>query len=217
MSSAAYVYAIVVDGIVRYIGKGSTTRVRAHMRLVKSIARRRAAGETIRASHFYNRLTKAWLNGAEIQEIIIVDRLTDEEAYQREIAEIAAAPSGQLWNYWSGGEGSSKGYRKPLEQRAKIAERNRQTWRDPQLVAEHSKRMKLVWSRPGYREKQSRQQWTPEMCAALSAKRKAQWADPEFRAKMDSAFSTPEFHARRIEATKRGWTTRRARQIGGDN
>jgi hypothetical protein len=33
----AYVYAIIVDGIVRYIGKGSGKRSIAHMRLVRSI------------------------------------------------------------------------------------------------------------------------------------------------------------------------------------
>lgn len=221
MNKRAYVYVIVVDGIVRYVGKGSTTRVRAHMRIVKSIARRRAAGENVRASYFYNRLTKAWLMGAEIQESIIIDQLTDHEAFQREIAEIAAAPQGQLWNYWRGGEGGSKGVLKSPEQRAKIAETNRQTWRDPQLLAEHSERCKLVWLRPEYvdaiksKNKEVRQR--PEYRQRLSDNAKRRWADPQFRAKMDSAFSTPEFHSRRIEATKRGWATRRARQIGGDN
>src|SRR6516162_4318183 len=97
----AYVYAIIVDGIVRYIGKGSGNRKLAHMRLVRSIARRRAAGEHVRTSHFYNRLTKAWLEGAEIEEVVIVDGLTHGAAYAREIAEIAAAAQGQLWNLWA--------------------------------------------------------------------------------------------------------------------
>jgi hypothetical protein len=208
----AHVYAIVVDGMVRYIGKGSGGRARAHMRLVKSIARRRSAGETVRTSHFYNRLTKAWLDGAEIQEVIIADGMTDQDAYDREIAEIAAAPQRRLWNSWDGGEGSSKGYAKSPEQRRKIADTNRKTWTDPTLLAEHSKTCKLLWLRPEYRARLTGRKWTPEMRAALSAKRKAQWADPEFKAKMDSAFSTPEFHSRRSEATKRGWATRRARQ-----
>lgn len=208
----AYVYAIIVDGIVRYFGKGSGGRARAHMRMVRSIARRRAAGETVQASHFYNRLTKAWLAGADIQEVVIADRMTDEQAYAREIAEIAAAPHGQLWNLWAGGEGSSKGYAKSHEQRRKIAETNQKTWRDPDLVAEQSEQKKVHWLRPEYRAKLTGRKWTPEQRAALSAKRKAQWADPEFVAKMEAAFSTPDFHARRSEATKRGWKTRRARQ-----
>jgi hypothetical protein len=207
----AYVYAIVVDGVVRYIGKGSGNRTRAHMRLVRSIARRRAVGETVKTSHFYNRLTKEWLAGAEIQEVILADGLTHEDAYLREIAEIARLQD-QLWNLWAGGEGSSKGYAKPPQQRQKIAKSNQQTWTDSKLLAEHSERCKLVWLRPEYREKCTGRKWTPEMRAALSAKRKAQWADPEFKAKMEAAFSSPEFHSSRSEATLRGWQTRRAKK-----
>jgi hypothetical protein len=217
MDKRAYVYTIVVDGIVRYIGKGSTTRVRAHMRIVKGIARRRAAGEAVRASHFYNRLTKAWVNGAEIEEIIIVDQLTDQEAYQREIVEIGNAPQGQLWNYWSGGEGGNKGYPLPPEQRAKIAETNRKTWRDPQLVADQSVRMKLAWSRPEYRDAVKAGFAANPHSARKSEAAKRRWNNPDFRQKMHAIHSSTEFKTKRSEATKRGWETRCAKVIGGDN
>jgi hypothetical protein len=158
-------------------------------------------------------LTKAWLEGAEIEEVVIVDGLTHGAAYAREIAEIAAAAQGQLWNLWAGGEGSSKGYLKPPEQSQKIAESNRQTWTDPKLIAEQSERMKVHWLRPEYRSQLVGRKWTPEMKQALSEKRKAQWADPEFRARMEASKSAaPEFHDKRSEATKRGWETRRAKK-----
>jgi hypothetical protein len=205
----AYVYAIVVDDVIRYIGKGSGTRARQHMRIVRSIARRRAAGETVRASYFYNRLTKAWRAGADIVEIVIADDLTHEQAYAREIAEIAAYPKEQLWNYWGGGEGSSKGYLKPPEQRQKITDSNRKSWTDPSLVAQQSERMKVIWLRPEYREQLIGRKWTPEMRKALSDKRKAQWADPAFRVKMDEANNNPATRQRRSDSTRRGWITRR--------
>jgi len=206
----AYVYAILVDGIVRYYGKGSGNRSRAHMRIVRSIARRRAAGEHVRTSHFYNRLTKAWLDGAEIEEVIVADGLSHEDAYAREIAEIAAAPQGQLWNLWAGGEGSSKGYAKSPEQNQKIAESNRMTWADQKLVSEQSNRMKVHWLRPEYRAQHVGRKWTPEMKRALSEKRKAQWADPEFRARMDLANHTPERRAKSSMAAKARWARRKS-------
>jgi hypothetical protein len=206
----AYVYAIIVDGVIRYFGKGSGNRKLAHMRMVRSIARRRAAGETVRTSHFYNRLTKAWLEGAEIAEIILVEGLTNEEAYAREIAEIAAAPQGQLWNTWPGGEGGGKGHSLSLEHRQKIAESNRKTWSDPEVLAKQSEQKKIHWLRPEYQAQLVGRKWTPEMKQELSDTRKAQWADPEFEARMQaSKRSAPEFHAKRSEERRRSWETRR--------
>ena len=207
----AYVYAIVVDDVVRYIGKGRTYRVGQHMTMVRSIARRRAAGEFVSTTYFYNRLTKAWLAGAEIETIVIAEGMTDEDAFAREVAEIAAALQGQLWNVWPGGEGGGKGHVKTLEQRRRIAESNRKTWSDPQLLAEHSARCKVVLLRPEVKALISKPK-SPEHNQKVSERARARWATPEFKAKMDAVFHTPEFHERRSEATKRGWATRRARQ-----
>jgi hypothetical protein len=158
-------------------------------------------------------LTKAWLSGAEIQEVVIADQLTDQEAYQREIAEIATAPQGQLWNYWSGGEGASRGHRLSAEQRAKIIETNRQTWSDPKLIAEQSKRMKLVWSRPEYRKTFS--DAARHKSKAKSDAAKKRWADSEFRAKLGQISVDPLVKQRRSDGAKIGWIKRRSGQIGG--
>ena len=84
-----YIYAIVVDEIYRYIGKGTRKRVGDHMRMVRRISRLRAAGETVRTSIFYNQLTKAWLNGSQISEVILIDTLDEALAYEKEIEGIA--------------------------------------------------------------------------------------------------------------------------------
>jgi hypothetical protein len=102
---SAYVYAIVVDGVIRYIGKGHGNRTQFHFKMMRRIARRRAVGETVTTTHFYNRLTKAWLNGASIEVIKIAEGLTDAQAFEREIAEIAERPG--LWNKAPGGQGYS--------------------------------------------------------------------------------------------------------------
>ena len=211
MTNNAYVYAIVVDGVIRYIGKGSGGRARAHLRIVRSIARRRAAGEVIRTSHFYNRLTKAWLGGAEIEERILIDGLTHSAALEAEIATIAHYPTPQLWNLWPGGEGPphARGRPKSVEHRRKIAESNKQTWSDSQLLAEHGARCKVVALRSDVNEKLRRPK-SEEHRQGISERAKIRWADPAFCAKMQAIYSSPEFHERRSQAIKRGWATRRA-------
>jgi len=148
----AYVYAVLVDGVIRYVGKGSGRRLHAHMKIVRSMARRRAAGEMVVAeSPFYEKLCKAYLSGSDIEAAIVNGGLTHEQAFRDEIAERKKYPASQLWNagsYWD----------KP-EYRAKQKAR----WADPELrelhrkhtaeatqkphVAElHSKRLKSAWN-----------------------------------------------------------------------
>jgi hypothetical protein len=92
----AYVYAIVVDGKRRYIGKGSGKRHLTHMQMVRSIARRRAAGEVIETSRLYKELTKAWLAGRIIETVILFDGLSDEAALDLEEGLITEGKG--LWN-----------------------------------------------------------------------------------------------------------------------
>jgi hypothetical protein len=99
----AYVYAIKVDGVVRYIGKGRGRRVYDHVSKARGIALRRIVGETVQTTLFYKKLSHALLNGRQIEEVILVGGLSDEEAFNYEIRTISSHTN--LWNLEPGGQG----------------------------------------------------------------------------------------------------------------
>ena len=150
----AYVYAVLVDGTVRYIGKGSGRRLWAHEKIVRSMARRRAAGEVIVAeSPFYEKLCIAYLSGANIEAIILRDGISHDQAFRDEIAERKKFPPTQLWN-------TGDCWDRP-EYRAKQMAR----WADPEIREFHrskvaasitdderaarSRRMSRAWAKDG--------------------------------------------------------------------
>jgi hypothetical protein len=97
----AYVYAILVDHRVRYIGKGRGSRLHTH-----AINARRAAAKSGIAIHrlhplMYRNLVRAVLAGADTREQIIASSLSDAEAHLLETAMIADfhyRRTDQLWN-----------------------------------------------------------------------------------------------------------------------
>jgi hypothetical protein len=98
-----YVYALYVDGVVRYIGKGSNGRLHFHVIEARRINRRRARGANTNrtATNFYRKLAEAMRHGATITEEIVLDGLTNNEAYRIEkqkIEELHKQNRGQLWN-----------------------------------------------------------------------------------------------------------------------
>jgi hypothetical protein len=98
-----YVYAIYVDGEVRYIGKGSNGRVHFHVIESGRINRRRVRGANTdrTATKFYRKLAEAMRHGATITEEIMLDGLTSQEAYRIEkqnIEELHKQNRDQLWN-----------------------------------------------------------------------------------------------------------------------
>lgn len=163
----AYVYAILVDGAIRYIGKGSGKRLLEHMRIVRRIVRERAAGLVARVPMpLYERLVAAWLDGAQIEEIVIADGLSHHDAYRREQTEIRER-SDQLWNSYRGrGYGPRKAAwaKKTKEERkahvrsaiaARLAsqewQRARATmWANKDYVAKQSETRKRIWRDPDY-------------------------------------------------------------------
>jgi hypothetical protein len=68
VSKQFYVYAICVDGVVRYIGKGSNGRVHFHVIEAGRINKRRARGANIdrTATKFYGKLAEAMRHEATI-------------------------------------------------------------------------------------------------------------------------------------------------------
>jgi hypothetical protein len=101
----AYVYAIVVDDVVRYIGKGSAeggqlSRFRDHMRAMRSFVRCMSEDLPLPKSNstIRQQLAHEWLDGSVIKELIIADGLTDDEAFKREGCEIRKHGYEQLWN-----------------------------------------------------------------------------------------------------------------------
>jgi hypothetical protein len=154
----AYVYALLVDEVRRYIGKGHSNRHAAHMKKVRSIARRRAAGETVFATLFYNKLTKAWLDGSVIEVQFIAEGLTDEEAFNRETQEIASAPPGQLWNMAPGGKGFSTEQWKDPVFREKM-EKREESKRTPEYRAKRSTIVQSHWDDPEWKAAWITKRW----------------------------------------------------------
>ena len=102
-TNRCYVYAIHVNGVVRYIGKGSNGRLRFHVIEARRTNSRRTLGaKTDRTTtNFYRKLAEAMRHGATITEEIMVDGLTDQEAYRVEkqkIEQLHKQNGGQLWN-----------------------------------------------------------------------------------------------------------------------
>jgi LEM-3-like GIY-YIG domain len=99
--SAAYIYAIIVDGVVRYIGKGRNGRMYTHLMEAKRTSARCPA----RTAHLYPRMHRKLVEtvraGSRIIEAVITSGLTDRAAYRLEsrmIGEFHKYRAGQLWN-----------------------------------------------------------------------------------------------------------------------
>jgi hypothetical protein len=221
----AYVYAVKVDGVTCYIGKGRRYRVTEHLRYARQLNRRRAAGEKIQARPFYNWLAKADRDGRRITYEIIAFGLSDLDAYERERQEIASASGLDLWNVLPGGEGTDGEFirslwrqtefrekvmnarRKAMYENEEWRERQRQgandQWSDPQKKLKHYEGHRRLWDDPVAAEERRillRKVWAdPEKKAAKRELVKSQWT-PERRAAMAEnrrqAWADPEFKAR---------------------
>lgn len=221
----AYVYAITVDGVVRYIGKGRRYRAIEHFRWAREINRRREAGEKVGALPMHNRLAKAMRNGAVLGYEIIAHGLSDEAAYRIEAEEVGKAPLGQLWNLKPGGDGTDGRYIASLWKddafRKRVMSTRQQTmygsaewrdrqranavaqWADAEKKARFTAQHRRLWDDPVAaedRRKLLREVWSdPEKKARKSALVASQWT-PERRAAMAEnrrrAWADPEFRAK---------------------
>lgn len=95
-----YVYNVMVDGVIRYIGKGRGARLSTHV-----IKARRAAARRVRTDRLhprmYRNLVAAIRAGSKINERVIAFDLSDQEARRLEseiIGSFHQRRPGQLWN-----------------------------------------------------------------------------------------------------------------------
>jgi hypothetical protein len=103
MNKGFYVYAIYIDEVVRYIGKGSNGRMYFHVIEAQRINGRRARGAKTdqTSTRFYRKLAEAMRRGAAIREEIVLSGLTNKAAYRLEkqkIEELYKLDRRQLWN-----------------------------------------------------------------------------------------------------------------------
>jgi hypothetical protein len=220
--SGAYVYAITVDGVVRYIGKGSGYRLREHLRIARLILNKRAVGKKIKVSRFYNRLAQAMGAKSIIDEIIFTDSLSDDAAFALEMQLIAEQQEDQLWNATLGGEGFTSQEARLAwtpERRARQSAIAKARWAKPGAREEHSQAIKAHWKRDEYRETHAegrKQGETPEVRARRGVASKLKWANPEFRAKSMARLTTqwddPAFREKHKKGQKEFWEKPGARE-----
>lgn len=192
--NTAYVYAVLVDGVVRYIGKGTSRRRRDHLyKATRIVKYGPAKAVQMRATRFHKRLAEALAAGAVITDRLLAGGLSDACAYERERAEIAKLPAGQLWNIDLGGHGpTSEGMRLAMaspEIRARISQ-GTIAGLTPEVLARRRVSQIAVAGRPENRAKK-----------VAAANRNA--ADPEYRARLASAMARPETREKISAAAKR--------------
>lgn len=202
-----YVYEILVDDIVRYIGKGRGDRLNEHVRTARRILRIRESGETFKTSRFYNRLAKAVKAKAKIEIRIVQSGLLEEDAYLAETSTISSIGLDRLWNVFPGGIGFRSEWIKSL-------------WKNPEYREKSSARSRARWQDPEYREHYSNIRRQPEHKAHMSAALKKALSDPEVKKKMSQkkveAFKDPEFkrafkEKMKVCRTKPEWKEKQSR------
>ena len=201
-----YVYGIIVDGVLRYVGKGHNGRCFYHVYFAKRVNQRRDSGEKIRTTLFYNKLAKAIRSGSSVKSSIIVFCNSHEHAFEEEARIIYKVGIGQLWNCLSGGEGTSPEDwtnerrnahskliiqlykdRPDIIERMRISARNKP--KDTPETKEHRRISQTErWAAPGAVGMQSARmkkmyETDPTIKRKIGAASTKQWAMPEYRAK----------------------------------
>lgn len=165
-----YVYELIVDGIVRYIGMGRGTRVHVHSAIAARLNRQIARGKDVTGQRVHLLLAEATRNGSTIEHHFIRTGLTRDAARSIEIECIASAPSDQLWNVHPGGGGASP-------------ERMAELWSDPEWKERQRDKLKAAWNDPEYRATMCELRADPLIRERISNAVRTRFADPEERKK----------------------------------
>jgi hypothetical protein len=100
-TTGSYIYAIIVDGVVRYIGKGRNGRMYTHLIEAKRTSARCPANTAHLSPRMHRKLVETVRAGSQITETVITSCLSDWATYQLEsrmISEFHKFRPGQLWN-----------------------------------------------------------------------------------------------------------------------
>jgi hypothetical protein len=193
-----YVYLIFrPDGRPCYVGKGKGGRWEAH----------------------FKKAANPWLSriiakaGGELPVVKVREHLTESEAFETEVAWIAAIGrkkgGGPLVNLTDGGDGTT-GHVHSLGTRARLSEARKAQWESPEARARRSEALKAMWQDPDYQTRIAearKAMWQdPDYQARIAEARKAMWRDPEHQARMSEAskamWQDPKTRARIAEARK---------------
>ena len=184
----AYVYAIIVDGVTRYIGKGRGGRIKDHLRIARGLNN----GRAYPALRVHRRLAKAIRDGSSVVVKKVLVNLADDEAFELERRAIEYADRGNLWNVADGGVGMT-------------SDHMRSVW----LRAGHRDRMSAImarrWADPMQRERiaaPQRAAMAGADKAKMSARSKATWANPSYVEDQKTARASPEYKAHLSAAIK---------------
>jgi hypothetical protein len=221
MTNQAFVYAIVVGGVTRYVGKGRKGRFEAHLQIARTVLRHRSKGKKPRVSKLYDGLAASLALNAEIKFVILIDGLSDKEAFDREIVEIAKFQPAQLWNISPGGEGftseTASKIQHALWDDSAYRERQIAVFSSLEYRAKVSTGVKAkIASDPDYRRGLGRKgvKKKPAQAAKIAAKARDRWANPEFLKHMKQINSTPEGRAKRSYAARCRWDRHKLAESG---
>jgi hypothetical protein len=186
-----YIYTIHIDGVCRYVGKGTKRRLGQHIRCVESILRRLEAGLPVKAEQpVHLRLAEAMAEGAHVEVRVLLGDLLEKEAeYLGDLTIMLAErepTGGSLWNILDGGKGFTSDDR-------------RRFWDDPSYrermlgavsLDERRARMKAtarrLWGDPKHREHILRKRRSDEYRERMRATSRELWASEEHRAEMSA-------------------------------
>lgn len=165
-----YVYDVIVDGVVRYVGKGRGRRAKRHLGIAEAVTKN--SRHRYARSAFYKKLGAAVEAGSKVEIRYLANGLSSEQAFAQEINRIAEFGLENLWNATHGGEGIRSEVASAL---ASVR------WRDPSQREEQKERLKAAYANPDVRLRHRaalRRDLTPQEREIRSKNAVSRWARP---------------------------------------